>query len=328
MSQKIIIDTDPGTDDAVALMTAVLSPELELIGVTTVNGNVAVDLCTENALRVFDAIQIPIPVFEGCAYPLYATTVPDRRPGMPYRGKNANKIHGDYLDLPPSTSKKQAQHAVDWLIDTLKASDGDIILVPIGPLTNIGMAILKEPRIIPKIQELVIMGGGHEIGNRSPTAEFNIWADPEAARIVINCGRPIRLVTLDSTHRAMVSLQDCQELKKLGTGAAQAAARFTERRIAGYTDIAPMGRRDAAPVHDALAVCAILDPSVIKTVFVNVDVETRGELTDGMTVCDTHFVTGKAPNVHVALDADESKFVRMLMEILGRKTPIQAGGSS
>lgn len=321
MPQKIIIDTDPGTDDAVALMAAALSPELELLGVTTVNGNVAVDLCTENALRVFDAIQIPVPVFEGCAYPLYATAVPNRRPGMPYRGGHANKIHGDYLDLPPATSRKQPQHAVDWLVDTLMASDGDIILVPVGPLTNIAMALLKEPRIAGKIQELVIMGGGHEIGNRTPTAEFNVWADPEAARIVINCGRPLRLVTLDSTHRAMVSLQDCASLKNLGTIAAGAAARFTERRIAGYADIAPMGRRDAAPVHDALAVCAILDPSVIQTVFVPVDVETRGELTDGMTVCDTHFVTGKAPNVHVALGADEPKFVRMLIDILGRKSP-------
>ena len=208
MPQKIIIDTDPGPDDAVALMTAALSPELDLLGVTTVNGNVAVDLCTENALRVFDAIGIPIPVFEGCSLPLYASTVPGRRPGMPYRGGNANKVHGDTLDLPASQSKKQSQHAVDWLIDILLASDGDIILVPIGPLTNIAMAMRKEPRIIEKVQELVIMGGGHEVGNCTPSAEFNIWADPEGARIVINCGRPIRLVTLDATHRAMVSLRD------------------------------------------------------------------------------------------------------------------------
>ncbi len=321
MAQKIIIDTDPGTDDAVALMAAVQSPELELLGVTTVNGNVAVDLCTENALRVFDALQIPIPVYEGCAYPLYATSVPNRRPGMPYRGQGASSIHGNYLDLPPATTQKQPQHAVDYLIDTLMASDGDIILVPVGPLTNIGMAILKEPRIVPKIQELVIMGGGHEIGNCTPTAEFNIWADPEAARIVINCGRSIRLVTLDATHRALVSLADCARFKSLGTIAAAAAARFTERRVAGYVETRQTQRPDAAPVHDALAVCAILDPAVIKTVFVPVDVETRGELTDGMTVCDTHFRSGKEPNVHVALDADEPKFVRMLMEILGRKSP-------
>jgi inosine-uridine nucleoside N-ribohydrolase len=321
MPQKIIIDTDPGTDDAVALMTAALSPELELLGVTTVNGNVAVDLCTENALRVMDAIGLPIPVFEGCSIPLYATNVPGRRPGMPYRGGATNKVHGDYLDLPPARSKKQNQHAIDWLIDTLLASNGDIILVPIGPLTNIAMAILKEPRIVEKIQELVIMGGGHEIGNRTPAAEFNVWADPEGARIVINCGRPIRLVTLDATHRAMVSLKDCAALRDLGTIAATAAARFTERRIEGYSEIAPMGRRDAAPVHDALAVCAILDPSVIQTVFVNVDVETRGELTDGMTICDTHMASGKEANVHVALDADEPKFIHMLMEILGRKSP-------
>lgn len=316
MKQKVILDVDTGTDDAVALMVAALSPDLELLGATTVNGNCPVDVCTENSLRVFDLLGLNLPVFQGCSLPMYASMEPGRRPNFENRGPS--EIHGKYLDIPEARSKKQTQHAVDWLIDTLLASDGDIILVPVGPLTNIGMAIRKEPRIREKIQEIVIMGGGHEIGNVTPSAEFNIWIDPEAARIVINAGRPVRLVTLDATHRALIAGDDCARLRALNTPAADAAALFIERRIHAYEKTQPM-TRPAAPVHDALAVCAIIDPTVIKTHFVHVDVETRGELTDGRTVCDTHQRSGKQPNVHVALDADEPKFAQMLVDILGRK---------
>jgi inosine-uridine nucleoside N-ribohydrolase len=311
MVHRIILDVDTGTDDAVALMVAALSPDIELIGATTVRGNCPVDICTENTLRVFDHIGVNIPVYQGMATPLV-------RPDFPTPRTGSSPIHGDYLDIPPAQSKKQPLHAVDWLIQTLLASNGDITLVPVGPLTNIAMAIRREPRILPKIKELVIMGGGHEVGNVTPSAEFNVWADPEAARVVLNCGRPIRLVPLDATHRALVSLDDCQKLRGLGTPAGEATAIFTERRIHAYDKTQPMRRLGAAPVHDALAVCAIIDPSVIDTVFVNVDVETAGELTVGRTVCDTHHRSRRAPNVHVALDADEPKFVRMLMDILGR----------
>lgn len=311
MTYRLILDVDTGTDDAVALMLAALSPEIELIGATTVNGNCRVEVCTENTLRVFDHIGVDIPVFEGMSEPMV-------RPDFQRTGPSV--IHGDYLDLPPARSKKQDRHAVEWLIETYLASDGDIILVPVGPLTNIATAIRMEPRILPKIPELVIMGGGHEVGNRTPSAEFNFWVDPEAAKLVMNCGRPIRLVPLDATHRALVSLDDCARLRALGTPAAEAAATFVERRIEGYSQYQPMHRLDAAPVHDALAVCAILDPSVIRTDFINVDVETKGELTDGRSVCDFHRRSKREPNAHVAYDADEPKFVRMLMEILGRSS--------
>ena len=311
MPQKVILDVDTGTDDAVALMMAALSPDLELIGATTVNGNTLVQNCTENTLRVFDYIgKSEIPVFQGMYLPLVRQNVLQAIP--------ATGIHGDFLDLPPARTKKQAQHAVDWLIETYMKSDGDIILVPVGPLTNIAAAIRKEPRILPKIPELVIMGGAHEHGNSTPSAEFNIWLDPEAARIVVNCGRPIRMIPLDATHRALVSREDCARLREIGTPAAIATAVCTERRIAGYDQSQPMHRLGAAPVHDALAVCAIIDPSIVTTQFINVDVETTGELTDGRTVCDFRHRSKGAPNVHFATDADEPKFVRMLMEILGR----------
>jgi inosine-uridine nucleoside N-ribohydrolase len=231
----------------------------------------------------------------------------------------AGRIHGDLLDLPPAaTARVQPGHAVDWLIDTLLASDGDITLVPVGPLTNIATAIQKEPAILEKIPEIVIMGGAHDHGNSTASAEFNIWLDPEAARIVVNCGRPIRMIPLDATHRALVSLDDCRALRALGTPAGEAAARFVEKRIDGYDATQPMHRAGAAPVHDALAVCSIIDPTVVTTHFIPVDVETGGELSVGRTVCDFRFRSRKPANVQFAMDADEPKFVAMLTEILGR----------
>jgi inosine-uridine nucleoside N-ribohydrolase len=312
MPTKVILDVDTGTDDAVALMVAALSPDLELVGATTVNGNTAVRNCTENTLRVFDWIGLPqVPVHEGMSRPLARPQMAQLNP--------ASRIHGDLLDLPPpGRARVRPGHAVDWLIDTYLASDGDITLVPVGPLTNVATAIQKEPRILERIPEIVIMGGAHDHGNSTASAEFNIWLDPEAARIVVNCGRPIRMIPLDATHRALVSTTDCTALRALGTPAGEAAARFIERRIEGYDATQPMHRAGAAPVHDALAVCAIIDPSIITTHFIPVDVETGGELSVGRTVCDFRFRSRKPANVHFAMDADEPKFVRMLTEILGR----------
>jgi inosine-uridine nucleoside N-ribohydrolase len=300
MATKIILDVDTGTDDAVALMTAALSPDIELVGATVVNG------------------KPEVPVFRGMSRPI-ARAQAAHNP--------ATRIHGDKLDLPEATIKAQPQHAVDWLIDTYLASDGDITLVPVGPLSNIAAAMQKEPRIVERIPEIVIMGGAHDHGNATASAEFNIWLDPEAAHIVVNCGRPIRMVPLDATHRALVSSEDAQALRALGTPAGEAAARFILKRIEGYDATQPMQRLGAAPVHDALAVCAVIDPSVITTRFAHVDVETGGVLSVGRTVCDFRFsgrtpaeanFAYKTPNVHFALDADEPRFVRMLTEILGR----------
>jgi inosine-uridine nucleoside N-ribohydrolase len=309
---KVILDVDTGTDDAVALMTAALSPDLELVGATTVNGNTTLDNTTENTLRVFDWIGLPdVPVHQGMAQPLARTQMEQRNP--------ARRIHGDLLDLPPaSKAKVQPGHAVDWLIETYLASDGDIVLCPVGPLTNIATAIQKEPAILTKIPQIVLMGGAHDHGNATASAEFNIWLDPEAARIVVNCGRPIRMVPLDATHRALVAKEDGERLRGLGTPAGEAAARFTLKRIDGYDASQPMHRAGAAPVHDALAVCSIIDPSIVTTEHIPVDVEVFAELSVGRTVCDFRFRSGKPANVEFAVDADEPKFVRMLLEILGR----------
>ncbi len=312
---RVILDVDTGTDDAVALMVAALSPDIELVGATTVNGNTSLDNTTENTLRVFDWIGMPeVPVHRGMDRPLARTQQEQLNP--------ARRIHGDLLDLPPAAAAKlQPGHAVDWLIETYLGSDGDIVLCPVGPLTNVATAIQKEPRILEAIPEIVIMGGAHDHGNSTASAEFNIWMDPEAARIVVNCGRPIRMIPLDATHRALVSKEDCDRLRALGTPAGEAAARFTLKRIDGYDATQPMHRAGAAPVHDALAVCAIIDPAIVTAYEIPVDVEVFAELSVGRTVCDFRFRSGKPANVQFAMDADEPKFVSMLTEILGRTAP-------
>ncbi|MCA9901104.1 MAG: nucleoside hydrolase [Anaerolineales bacterium] len=309
MATKVILDVDTGTDDAVALMLAALSPDLELIGATTVVGNCPGIVCTQNTLRVFDHIGVDVPVHQGMLEPMVR---PD------FNRPEKSVIHGLYLDLPPATSKATSNDAVAWLIETYEASAGDITLIPVGPLTNIGMAFRQQPSMLAKLPELVIMGGAHHIGNTTPSAEFNIWVDPEAAKVVMGCQRPIRMVPLDATHKALISLDDCKKLRQLGTPAATAAASFIEQRVEGYNKYQPMAEMDAAPVHDALAVCAVIDPTVIKTELIYVDVETKGELTDGRTVCDFGNRSHKEPNVHFATDVDLPKFKEMMFDILGR----------
>lgn len=315
MVQQLILDVDTGTDDAVALMLAALHPDLELLGATTVNGNVPVEACTENSLRVFDHIGIPVPVYEGVTRPIARHDFPLPR----HLIRSSEAVHGTYLDIPEARSRKQPTGAVEFLIETYRAATQPIILVPVGPLSNIATALTAEPRLADLIPELVIMGGAADHGNVTPRAEFNIWGDPEAAHIVLTSGvRKITLVTLDATHRALVSLDDCARLRALGTPAGEAAARFTERRIGGYDTTQPMTRPHAAPVHDALAVASIVDPAVITTRYLPVDVETHGTLTVGETVVDSYRRGNGEPNVHVALDADEPRFVALLLETLGR----------
>ncbi|MEE9264902.1 MAG: nucleoside hydrolase [Vicinamibacteria bacterium] len=316
--QKIILDVDTGTDDAVALMFGALHPDLELVAATTVNGNVPVKYCTENSLRVLDYIGVDVPVYEGMATPIF-------RPDFPVPRKErtssmtSGTIHGGHLELPPAKSKQQTMNAVDFLIETYSRPEGrEIILVPVGPLSNVAMAIKQAPEIVENIPEIVIMGGAHEIGNVTASAEFNVWADPEGARVVLGSGiKKVTMVALDATHRALVSLDDCKKLRALGTPAGEAAAIFIERRVHGYLEFQPSGR-PAAPVHDALAVASIVNPSVITTVHAHVDVETHGELTVGKTVVDTRPRSAKEPNAYVALDADEPLFVKMLLETMGR----------
>ena len=216
---------------------------------------------------------------------------------------------------------------MDFLIGTYSRAEGrEIILVPVGPLSNVAMALKRAPRIVENIPEIVLMGGAHDMGNVTASAEFNVWADPEAAQVVFRSGvAKLTMVPLDATHKAQVSLEDAARLRALGTPAGTAAAAFVERRIQGYMEFDKQAR-PAAPVHDALAVASIVNPAVISTVEAYVDVETAGALTVGRTVVDRRGRRTAPANARVALGADEPLFVQMLLETMARTAGGAAGG--
>ncbi len=312
---KLILDVDTGTDDAIALMLAALHPDLELVAATTVNGNNPIANCTDNTLRVFDLLGVDIPVYEGAATPLLRDDFPIPREVLHRDGS----MHPRELPIPPPRSVKRTRRAAEFLIETYLAATDEIVLVPVGPLTNIALAIRLEPRIVERIPRTVIMGGAHESGNTTLSAEFNIWVDPEAAQVVLHAGLAnLTLIPLDATHRALVSAADCERLRATGTPAAAAAAAIIEGRIAAYDDLQPMDTAGTAPVHDALCVAYLVDPAVVSARLAHVDVETRGELTVGRTVMDLHGRFGQSPNAFVAFDADAPKFVSLLLETLSR----------
>jgi inosine-uridine nucleoside N-ribohydrolase len=309
--KKLILDVDTGTDDAVAIMLAALHPALDLIACTTVNGNAPVQYCTDNTLRVLDHIgRGDIPVYEGAARPLTRLDFPVPRD----QDDLAGKIHGKTLPIPATKLKKQAASAVEFLVETYRAATEEITLIPVAPLTNIAAALTLEPKLADLIPEVVIMGGGHEVGNVTPAAEFNIWADPEAAAIVLAAGfRKLTLVPLDCTHRALISYDDCGKLRALGTPAGAAAAEFIGHRIEVHDEIQKMAVAGTTPVHDAVCVGSLIDRTIIATRHLHVAVETAGALTVGRTVIDTHFRGHHKPQADVAFDADAAKFLALLL---------------
>lgn len=318
--KKVILDVDTGSDDAIAIMTAILSPDLDVLGVCSVNGNRGIDFTTENTLRVVEYIGSDVPVFKGCSLPMVSTLPPWRRPFLPFAGQEhpEENVHQDYLDLPKATIKPQKEHAVTWLIKTLMESDGDIFLIPVGPLTNIAMAMRIEPAICEKIAGFYIMGGGWRENNVTPGAEFNFWVDPEAAKIVIDSGCNITMVPLDATHAAAISTKDADDLMELSSKASVASSDIIEQRRKGYNNWQPMEDQNTVPIHDALAVCAAINSAVLANVkFVHVDIDISGGICDGQSICDVDGKDKKAkPNVNVALSADKILFAQMLKDIL------------
>ena len=318
--KKVILDVDTGTDDAIAIMTAVMSETLEVLGVCAVNGNRGIDFTTENTLRVIEYLGKDIPVFRGCSLPMVVSLTEGRREDIPYKGPKdpQDNVHGDYIDLPPATIREQPVSAVRWLVDTLMASEGDITLIPVGPLTNIAMALRIEPRIAQKIKRIVIMGGGCREVNITPTAEFNFWIDPEAAKIVFDCGCDILVVPLDATHAAAVSIRTAEALERKGTKPATLTTRIIRQRQNAYKHWQPMADIDSVPVHDALAVCAVLDESVLEPVVETyADVDIGKGAADGMSIFDLdNRYKDRKKNVKVALGADPERFADMLLNIL------------
>jgi inosine-uridine nucleoside N-ribohydrolase len=315
MVRRLVLDVDTGTDDAVAIMLAALHPALELVGVTTVNGNVEVEKCTDNTLRTLEWIgRGDIPVYQGLAHPIVRTDFP-----VPRAQKRDPKVHMAVLPLPNPKGQKQSLPAPQYLTEVFSKTPGEVTLVAVGPLSNLAAAIALDPRFPANVQELMVMGGAINQSNVTPSAEFNIWADPEAASQVFSAGfKKVTLVPLDATHEALVSLEQCGQLRALGTPAGIAAANLIEYRIKGYEANQPTGVPETAPVHDAVCVAALVDPSIIETKFVNIVIETKGEFTIGRTVVDHEKRTTRVPNCHVAFHADRSAFFSMISTIFAK----------
>lgn len=306
MARKIIIDTDPGQDDAVAILLALASPELEVLGVTAVAGNVQLALTQKNARIICELAGRPdIKVFAGAERPMVRPLV------------TAEHVHGKTgLNGPEWTDPKmplQSGHAVDFIINTLRDEpSGAVTLCVLGPLTNIALALVQAPEIAPKIRQIILMGGGFfEGGNITPAAEFNIFVDPHAAKTVFDSGVPLVVMPLDVTHKALTTAKRIKQFRDLGTVSGIATAdmmdffeRFDEEKYG----------TDGGPLHDPNVIAYLLEPDIYKGREVNVEIETMSELTMGMTVVDWWRVTDRKPNAIYIRDLDDDRFFDLLME--------------
>lgn len=309
--RKIIIDTDPGQDDAVAILLALASPEqIEVLGITCVAGNVPLALTARNARMVCELAGRPdIPVFAGCDRPLGRALV------------TAEHVHGktglDGPSLPEPHMPLQSQHAVDFIIDTVRSNPpGTITLCPLGPLTNIATALARAPDIAPRLQEIVLMGGAYfEVGNITPAAEFNIYVDPQAAQAVFAAGVPLVVMPLDVTHKALVTAERNAAFRKLGTPVGIAVAQMTE--FFERYDREKYGSL-GAPLHDPCVTAYLLAPHLFSGRHVNVEIETTSELTMGMTVADWWRVTDRPANATFMGQIDADGFFALLTQRLAR----------
>ncbi len=311
MPRKIIIDTDPGQDDAVAILLALASPEdFEVLGVVAVAGNVGLHHNATNARKIVElGGRSDIPVYAGCARPMRRTLV------------TAEHVHGDTglngPDLPAPTVPLQPQHGVDYIIDTLmNAEPKTITLCTLGPLTNIGMALVKEPKIAERVAEIIMMGGAYfEVGNITPAAEFNIYVDPEAADIVFKSGIKITVLPLDVTHQIQSTPVRLSAIKALGNRSGQAV--YDMLTFSEGFDLKKYGW-EGAPLHDPTVIAYLIDPTLFEGRECNVTIETSSELTVGMTVTDYWHVTDKPRNANYLRNGNAEGFFKLLTERLAR----------
>ncbi|MVA79227.1 nucleoside hydrolase [Agrobacterium vitis] len=309
--RKIIIDTDPGQDDAAAIMLALASPDqLDVLGLTVVAGNVPLSMTSRNARIVCELSgRSDLPVYEGALKPL-------ERPQV-----TAEHVHGktglDGAEVDEPVMPVQDQHAVDFIIDTIRREPaGTITLCTLGPQTNIALALQKAPDIAPRIRELVMMGGGFfEGGNITPAAEFNVYVDPQASKIVFDSGIPIVMMPLDVTHQLLTTKARVARIGAIGTRVAEVMVAWLE--FFERFDIEKYGS-DGGPLHDPSVIAYLLQPELFSGRDCNVEIETASDLTVGMTVVDWWRVTGRTPNAKVIRDVDADGFFALLTERLAR----------
>jgi inosine-uridine nucleoside N-ribohydrolase len=298
----VILDCDPGHDDAIAILLALASPEVNLLGVTTVCGNQTLEKTTANAIRVLDHVgREDIPVAAGASRPL----VRERHVAADVHGETGL----DGPDLPPPSRDPDARHAIDWIAATVDASRQPVTLVPTGPLTNVALFLARYPGLAPKLERIVLMGGAIGEGNTTPAAEFNIWADPEAAHRVFTSGLDVTMVGLDVTHKALMTPAHVERLAGSGD-----AGKLVAELYAFYSKFhASRYGWDGAPVHDVVALAHVIDPTLLTTVHRGVIVDTALELSRGRTHVDMRGDRWER-TAHVAVDIDADRFLELLVE--------------
>jgi len=298
----IILDCDPGHDDALAMILAAKNPALKLLGITTVSGNGGISKVTLNARRIATLANIDVPIAEGAGKSILGAF------------EEANDIHGesalDGAELPEPKIELSPLHAVDLIARLIRESDKSVTLIATGPLTNIALFLKMHPGLKPKILEIVFMGGSASRGNRTPYAEFNIWMDPEAAEVVLHSGLPLTMCGLDVTHQALVTPDIFNELDKMNSKLSKIIIGLLKFFAKTYDEVFEM---PDPPLHDPVAVALLIDRTVVKTRMVNVEVELSGTLTRGATVVDLHSRLGRNANCNVALELDRSKFWNLML---------------
>ena len=300
---RILLDCDPGHDDAIALLLALASPEVELVGVTTVHGNQTLEKTTTNALKLLEFVsRTDVPVAVGADRPIR------------HEAFVAEYVHGasgmDGPTLPQPTTQPVAQHAIDFIAETIHASDEPITLVPTGPLTNIGLFLARHPAAAAKVERIVLMGGAIGEGNVTPAAEFNIWCDPEAADRVFTSGLDVTMISLDVTHQALFGREPTAQIRAAGRVGAM---------VAELLDFYGQFHREAygwegSPIHDAVALTHAFTPGIVETVFTGVRVDCDDGLGRGRTNVDLRGRVQWEPNAHVSVGIDADAFISLLVE--------------
>lgn len=296
----VVLDCDPGHDDAVALLLALAADEIDLRAVTTVAGNHTIENVTHNACRLLTlADRTDVPIARGAARPLLREQV------------IADHVHGesglDGAELPEPTVDPVDAHAVDVIIE--EARRGGRTLVPVGPLTNVALALRTAPDIVDGLDRIVLMGGAVAEGNVTPSAEFNVFVDPEAARVVFEADVPVTMVGLDVTHAARITPDQIDAIREMGSPVAEAVGDLFGFYVGFHQE---QYGWDAVPVHDACAVAEVIEPGVVETEHLHVAVETAGDHTAGRTVADVHGVTDEPPNTDVGMGIDRDRFFELL----------------
>lgn len=298
MTKKIILDSDPGHDDATAILMAGIHPDIDLLGVSVVKGNQTIEKTTRNALNVIQWLGLDTPVYEGMSIPM---VIPS-----PATEERVHGISGlDGPKFPELTKTVEKKHAIQFLIDTLMASDGDITLVPTGPMTNIAMAMRIEPKIVSKIKEIVIMGGSYSHGNVTPSAEFNIYADAEAAYVVFTSGVHVTMMGLDVTRKVLCYPSIVERMEQIDNKASKLFCDMMRFFIKAQHDTYGW---EGAPLHDPTTIAYLIDPSLVTLNECHTDIEIRSNQSYGRTNCDIFHLTDEVKNTSVAVDIDVDGF--------------------